>query len=792
MNAINYCPQCGRKLPTDAPAGVCPSCLFQVGLHAPSDPDVTQDQSRGFVPLKPDQVARHFPQLEILDLIGHGGMGAVYKARQRGLDRIVALKILPPEVGRDPSFAERFTREARALARLNHPNIVTIHDSGAADGLYYLVMEYVDGINLRQAFHTGELTPKEALAIVPQICDALQYAHDEGVVHRDIKPENLLLDTKGRVKIADFGLARLLGQADNNFTLTAAHQVMGTPKYMAPEQMEGSHEVDHRADIYSLGVVFYEMLTGELPLGRFQPPSKKVRVDVRLDEVVLRTLEKEPARRYQAARELKGDVETISGLGLSAQQLRQLQRMQGYEYRSQAEVFGWPLVHIATGVDPQTGRKRIARGIIAIGDIAFGVVAIGGGAVGGVAIGGGAVGGLALGGGAIGGTSIGGGSLGLFAFGGCAIGILSALGGLALSFGLAVGGLALGSVAVGGCAIGMYSNAGSGEAYGIHAVCSNVRDAEAIRFFAELNTGLPFTIPLGIMLAVAVTLLIGIVVSRRVLRRASASTHAYEIKHYPAPVYHTDSRPQGCGVAAILILTGGLLFLLLIGAGITYIRVRREQAIVQVAEIEAVEQAQRAVAEAVAQEMSSSLTAVWRTSDRGLELTPFGVTALALDQEQTDAVNAAFQGVHETWWGQSRMQKVTDDRGHQIITIEPMSEAEVASLKDRLWSEVDRVLDVDQQGKVRQTLEQFPLHAELDGRMAATITPGVLGWEVAGLRIEIWKEGQWFHWLVSSLDPGRSSISGQGSGPELPAELQRFWTAAATSEPADATSDPAS
>jgi hypothetical protein len=246
-------------------------------------------------------------------------MGAVYKARQPGLDRVVALKILPPEVGQDPSFAERFSREARALARLSHHHIVTVHDFGRAGALYYFVMEFVDGSDLRQLIAQRKLEPREALAIVPQICEALQYAHDEGIVHRDIKPENILIDRKGRVKIADFGLAKLLhrgaGGAPHSgrpFTLTGSQQVMGTPHYMAPEQMERPLAVDHRADIYSLGVVFYEMLTGELPLGRFAPPSQKVRIDLRLDEVVLRSLEKEPERRYQHASEVKTDVETIS------------------------------------------------------------------------------------------------------------------------------------------------------------------------------------------------------------------------------------------------------------------------------------------------------------------------------------------------------------------------------------------------------------------------------------------------------------------------------------------------
>jgi len=257
-------------------------------------------------------LAQRFPQLEILELIGAGGMGAVYKARQRALDRVVAVKILPPEVGADPAFAERFAREAQALARLGHQHIVSVYDFGVAGDLYYFIMEYVDGANLRQLIHAGNLNPAEALAIVPQICDALQFAHDEGVVHRDIKPENILVDKRGRVKIADFGLARLLGAGAPEVSLTGTNQVLGTLHYMAPEQIQGLRSVDHRADIYSLGVVFYEMLTGELPLGRFAPPSQKVEVDVRLDEVVLRSLESEPQRRYQQVSQIKSDVDRIS------------------------------------------------------------------------------------------------------------------------------------------------------------------------------------------------------------------------------------------------------------------------------------------------------------------------------------------------------------------------------------------------------------------------------------------------------------------------------------------------
>jgi tRNA A-37 threonylcarbamoyl transferase component Bud32 len=313
MENPTRCPRCGTELTAGTPEKLCPRCLLLAGLEsqgvkAASPP--TAVYVPGFAAPTPEELGRLFPQLEILELLGKGGMGAVYKARQRGLDRHVALKILPPEVGIDNAFSERFTREAKALAQLNHPNIVGVFDSGNVNGLYFFLMEYVDGVNLRQALRAGNLKPAEALKIVPQICDALQFAHDEGVVHRDIKPENILLDKRGRVKIADFGLAKLF-KAKTDEALTGTHQIMGTPHYMAPEQIRGTRDVDHRADIYSLGVTFYEMLTGELPLGRFAPPSKKVHIDVRLDEVVLRTLEVEPEKRYQHAGDVKTEVDQI-------------------------------------------------------------------------------------------------------------------------------------------------------------------------------------------------------------------------------------------------------------------------------------------------------------------------------------------------------------------------------------------------------------------------------------------------------------------------------------------------
>jgi predicted Ser/Thr protein kinase len=314
MSEAQQCPECGATLSASAPRGLCPACLLKRGLETNTGV-ASAAEATAWVPPKVEELTGRFPELELSRLLGRGGMGAVYLARHKHLDRDMALKILPPEISHDPAFTRRFAQEAQAMARLNHPNIVTIYDFGQRDGLYFFAMEYIDGLSLRQLLDGGRVTAKEALAIVPQICAALQYAHDRGIVHRDIKPENILLNRDGQVKIADFGLAKLMGhRADDG----GPERVVGTPQYMAPEQTSHPETVDHRADIYALGVVFYQMLTGELPVGRFAAPSQKVSVDVRLDEVVLRTLEQNPARRYQQASEVKTQVETIVATAPSA------------------------------------------------------------------------------------------------------------------------------------------------------------------------------------------------------------------------------------------------------------------------------------------------------------------------------------------------------------------------------------------------------------------------------------------------------------------------------------------
>jgi hypothetical protein len=317
------CPRCGAPANPVVVGGLCPACLLkQVAMGTPAD-GLSADP---WTPPAPSELATVFPHLEIIELIGRGGMGAVYKAHQKSLGRFVALKILNPQHAANPSFAERFSREARAMAGLDHSNIVTVHDFGRAGEFYFLLMEHVAGVNLRQAMNASRFTPEQALAIVPSICDALQFAHDHGIVHCDVKPENLLLDKTGRVKIADFGIARMIGAGLDRDPEVAApvasnltqESVLGTPQYMAPEQLEQPEHVDQRADVYSLGVVLYELLTGELPAGRFDPPSRKVQIDVRLDAIVLRALEHTPELRYQTLGEMRTDVETVINESRSA------------------------------------------------------------------------------------------------------------------------------------------------------------------------------------------------------------------------------------------------------------------------------------------------------------------------------------------------------------------------------------------------------------------------------------------------------------------------------------------
>ncbi|MFK7819932.1 MAG: serine/threonine-protein kinase [Planctomycetaceae bacterium] len=249
-----------------------------------------------------------FPDLEVIEILGSGGMGCVFKARQSKLDRFVAVKILPSDFAGDRSVAERFAREARAMARLNHPNIVSVHDFGSVGDLHYLIIEYMDGMNLREWLDASGMDSQMALGVFTQICGALAYAHEEGVIHRDIKPENILFNKQGHIALADFGLARLAMDSNCEISLTQTRQAMGTLNYMAPEQYEDPKTVDHRADIFAMGVLLYELLTGKVPRGSFPPPSSLCDVDATIDQVINTALQVNPDDRFQSVDEMAAAV----------------------------------------------------------------------------------------------------------------------------------------------------------------------------------------------------------------------------------------------------------------------------------------------------------------------------------------------------------------------------------------------------------------------------------------------------------------------------------------------------
>lgn len=258
--------------------------------------------------------AEFIPGYRLDQLVGTGGMGEVHRATQLSLGRTVAVKLLNSDLARNESFVARFQKEAAALAALSHPHIVSIVDKGHAQDTYFLVMEYVDGPSLRERMRSPLETPA-ALRIMLEICRAVDYAHGRGVVHRDLKPENILFDQQagGIAKVTDFGLASFLDRLGaQEFSLTSTHMAMGTLSYMAPEQRMDAKTADARADIFSLGVILYEMLVGEVPMGTFDPPSRrKPELDPRLDLIVTRCLKPDPEDRYARVSALIADLEPL-------------------------------------------------------------------------------------------------------------------------------------------------------------------------------------------------------------------------------------------------------------------------------------------------------------------------------------------------------------------------------------------------------------------------------------------------------------------------------------------------
>ncbi len=295
---MSLCPKCSNPL---RPDGNCSACLLRLASSAGHN-NRTIDQTE-----IPPALRAHFPQLEILRVVGRGGMGIIYQARQTSLDRDVAIKVIDRTISSDAAFLERFDREAKALARLNHPNIVAVYDYGrTSDGLAYLVMEYVHGLNLREALQSMTIDVTYAIEVIEAVSEALEFAHSKGVVHRDIKPENILLSDDGRIKLADFGIAKINDATLPERKITATNQVLGTAHYLAPEQLAERNEVDHRVDIYALGVILYELLTGHLPVGNFEAASRvNSQVSTQVDGVLSRALQQRPTARYQRVDEFR-------------------------------------------------------------------------------------------------------------------------------------------------------------------------------------------------------------------------------------------------------------------------------------------------------------------------------------------------------------------------------------------------------------------------------------------------------------------------------------------------------
>jgi serine/threonine protein kinase len=280
---------------------------------APDSPPPPSDGSSNWVPPSPEALAAELPGYTVEKLLGQGGMGAVYKGVQTSLDRQVAIKILSDRVGReDHNYAERFRNEARVMARLLHPAIVTVFDFGETPGgQLYFVMEYVDGTDVRRLIASqGRLSAEHALAIAAHVSDALSAAHALGIVHRDIKPANVLITSRGQVKVADFGLAKIAEPGDPGLTKTG--YTLGTLDFMPPEALTLGVEVDARADLYAVGVMLYQMLTGELPRGAWKVPSEKVPgLDPRFDAIVEKAMQGEPDDRYQSGPDLRRDLDEI-------------------------------------------------------------------------------------------------------------------------------------------------------------------------------------------------------------------------------------------------------------------------------------------------------------------------------------------------------------------------------------------------------------------------------------------------------------------------------------------------
>ncbi len=782
------CPACGAALPPDAPEGLCPRCLLRPGLANPSpvpSPAGTTPYPGPFVAPAPAELAPHFPQLEILELVGQGGMGAVYKARQTKLDRLVALKILPPEWGSDPAFAERFTREARALARLNHPHIVAVHDFGETGGLFYLLMEYVGGGNLRQRLRDGPLPPEQALAVIPQLCDALEYAHEEGIVHRDVKPENILLDRKGRVKIADFGLAKLLGRPRAEFTLTGSQQVMGTLDYMAPEQRSRPLATDHRADIYALGVVFYEMLTGDLPLGRFAPPSRRAGVDARIDEVLFRALETDPDLRYQSAGALKTDIQ--SGGGTAA-----------------AVPAGADLLHGPGPRAAEEARKRVrdpAKGLLVTGILQCVCMAV-------IAVrptfevtdrlrfGDSGIGFIDMTTSDLIGDSL--------LFGWCVLGLLA--GALLIqaalrmmwlrSYRLAWFGGVLAMLPVTplfllGLPVGSWALIVLREPEVEGAFADEARRAAAFRkrrlsvqptgpvrrrvrsFFRSVRSLVLFSSPRQEARKVPEVA----AESEREVFPQSAAAIAVAEGDGSGRVLLGQQPPRRNGFVWIVAVVAFGIPVILVVSCIGYGSMAWRTPVTTRAEPRTTAPVWVGGATGAMKRPDLTIRAGKNWRDGPTALSPDLVQQLGLNQAQAQDVLKALQLAYQEYLRleAQHSKRFLDDVGHLHVQVSEFAK-EKAALEDGTWSQLDKVLTPEQRGQARNRLIHCLnplLGLSTDPQMVGELLPASAAWDV-----EIWRVGTWYYWRVQRPATGNTDLNldnASGSGPELPLRWQRFW-----------------
>lgn len=349
MDSIKKCPVCGATLQSDVPDGLCPACLLKQGLEiiSTSAENKSTGQNRAD---KGAESTKSFSDYEIIEPIAEGGMGIVYKAIQKSLNRIVALKMIKSGQLASAGEVQRFKTEAAAAARLDHPNIVPIYEIGEQEGIYFYSMRYIDGQNLSTLINKQPMEGKKAAKILLAIVRAIHYAHQHGILHRDLKPTNVLIDKNGEPLLTDFGLAKLLEQQE---TFTQSQAVLGSASYMSPEQALGkSAAISVASDVYSLGAILYEMLTGRPPfVGRnfvetikqvidtepLKPSEINPKVDPELETICLKCLEKQPEHRYASAGELALELERwLNGEPILARPVSRIQKLKKWAKRKPA------------------------------------------------------------------------------------------------------------------------------------------------------------------------------------------------------------------------------------------------------------------------------------------------------------------------------------------------------------------------------------------------------------------------------------------------------------------------